>query len=332
MMNAAASSFVPKSAAPATTGPAPETKAETKDARVDQKSDGRSQKHGKTGGGRGGKGQQKPGGKGKGRGKGNGGGGGGKSGSRAKGGGGGGGRRGAKQEDEQFWESVQSTVSSKTGSKKKPQKTSPELSGFALSALEAAVNSPGNSPGGGNSKRRGQSSANHLLNFRLDSRSRELESRESERPRLAPVRSRGLKQSRQRKLGFLHANADIRFAVEPGAYSAHGADADLALDWECVQVVFFQQHGAYSCPICFESPTCPKMTKCGHVYCFVCALQYLSYSAEAGRKCPMCFEFIAAPELKSVRSKHNGGALVCSASYCPIAHAEPPDGFAGGRQ
>lgn len=35
------------------------------------------------------------------------------------------------------------------------------------------------------------------------------------------------------------------------------------------------------CPICMEqlsSMVCPRITKCGHVYCWTCILQYLEYN------------------------------------------------------
>eukprot|EP01052_Picozoa_sp_SAG31_P031448 SAG31_NODE_3333_length_4395_cov_2.924814_2_plen_688_part_00 len=232
------------------------------------------------------------------------------AGSRSRGGDGGGGGGTKQQDGSQFnWDAVQHKVAHQTRTKKKSPKTSPEVGPGPPNRADSA-NSPsvrtgsvGRSPGGGQSSRR--QTANHLLNFRLEPRDTLEDANSSRHP---PARSsnsrgsssRGLKQKSQRKLGFLHANADIRFAVQPDGCTAQEKNADLPLDWDIVQVVLFRTSSSYTCPICFESPTCPKITKCGHIFCFTCALHYLSYAADDSRKCPMCFELISAPELKSV--------------------------------
>lgn len=37
-----------------------------------------------------------------------------------------------------------------------------------------------------------------------------------------------------------------------------------------------ETHEGAACPICLSPPTAPRMTKCGHVFCFPCILHYLS--------------------------------------------------------
>ncbi len=72
--------------------------------------------------------------------------------------------------------------------------------------------------------------------------------------------------------------------------------------------------GKYECPICFEkSLLCPRMTKCGHIFCWSCILQYLHHrislsrrfgvekAANLPRKCPLCHVLISDPELKPCR-------------------------------
>lgn len=54
----------------------------------------------------------------------------------------------------------------------------------------------------------------------------------------------------------------------------------------------------------------PRITKCGHIFCWPCVLQYLAYDRDTrtaptmGRpwkKCPLCSEHVHKHELKSVR-------------------------------
>jgi hypothetical protein len=55
----------------------------------------------------------------------------------------------------------------------------------------------------------------------------------------------------------------------------------------------------------------PKITKCGHIYCWLCILQYLSYRINADfflrlekPKCPLCDEYMLSEDLKSVVITH----------------------------
>jgi hypothetical protein len=61
-------------------------------------------------------------------------------------------------------------------------------------------------------------------------------------------------------------------------------------------------HGVPSCPICLYPPTAAKITRCGHIYCWVCILHYLSLGEKPWRKCPICYESIVKKDLKSVVS------------------------------
>lgn len=59
------------------------------------------------------------------------------------------------------------------------------------------------------------------------------------------------------------------------------------------------------CPICLDTPVVPRLTKCGHFFCWPCILRYAAAtSSVAGsgnwRKCPICFESISTRQLKSV--------------------------------
>lgn len=60
--------------------------------------------------------------------------------------------------------------------------------------------------------------------------------------------------------------------------------------WDCVvAVVVAADLGETDrCPICLESPpVAPRLTRCGHIYCYSCVLRY---SGKLGDKCPLCFD------------------------------------------
>ena len=62
------------------------------------------------------------------------------------------------------------------------------------------------------------------------------------------------------------------------------------------------------CPICLEnlpSMVAPRITKCGHIYCWPCVLQYLAYNKESSqrswKRCPLCNDPIYKQDLKNVQ-------------------------------
>lgn len=60
-----------------------------------------------------------------------------------------------------------------------------------------------------------------------------------------------------------------------------------------------------SCPICMETldeMVCPRITKCGHIYCWPCMLQYLDFEKERNwKRCPLCFDGVYQLDLKPVQ-------------------------------
>ncbi|KAI0066512.1 hypothetical protein BV25DRAFT_1878482 [Artomyces pyxidatus] len=153
---------------------------------------------------------------------------------------------------------------------------------------------------------------NHLLNFTLPPR------QTHQLPSL-PRRSRrnGTQQGVWNKERFV--NAQYRFVMNPmGDYTVHFADPDIFFQWhDILQIIIprnsalasaagggdgaAQEEGHTTCPICLSPPTAPRMTKCGHVFCFPCILHYLSTSDNAKWiRCPICFDSVNEKQLKSV--------------------------------
>ncbi|KAF8913246.1 hypothetical protein CPB84DRAFT_1760774 [Gymnopilus junonius] len=153
---------------------------------------------------------------------------------------------------------------------------------------------------------------NDLLNFTLPPRqTRPLSS--------LPRRSRktGNVQGVWNKERFV--NAQYRFVMNPtGDYTVHFADPDIFFQWQDILQIIIprssalataaatgelsaQQEGYTSCPICLSPPTAPRMTKCGHVFCFPCILHYLSTSTNKWARCPICFDSVNERQLKSVK-------------------------------
>ncbi|PWY99085.1 hypothetical protein BCV70DRAFT_227468 [Testicularia cyperi] len=169
---------------------------------------------------------------------------------------------------------------------------------------------------------------NHLLSFTLPPRSR---------PPLAgpPRRSRrGGASAPFNKERYV--NAQYRFLVKPtGDYTAYFADPDIYLNWaDILQVIIpttsalagvgssapiadqprEPSHEGAACPICLSPPTAPRMTKCGHVFCYPCILRYLTLAdgnaaggstgnapSQKWRRCPICWDAVYARDLKAVR-------------------------------
>jgi len=49
---------------------------------------------------------------------------------------------------------------------------------------------------------------------------------------------------------------------------------------------------------------CPRITKCGHIYCWPCILHYLDYESKRNwKKCPLCSDPIKSGDLKNVKIK-----------------------------
>ncbi|KAG6919053.1 hypothetical protein DXG01_009763 [Tephrocybe rancida] len=103
-----------------------------------------------------------------------------------------------------------------------------------------------------------------------------------------------------------------------GDYTVHFADPDIFFQWPDILQVIVPRSSALAsasasgmqaeheqdntnCPICLSAPTAPRMTKCGHIFCFPCILHYLSNSDNKWARCPICFDSVNEKQLKAVK-------------------------------
>ncbi|KAG7386215.1 RING finger protein 10 [Phytophthora pseudosyringae] len=136
-------------------------------------------------------------------------------------------------------------------------------------------------------------SANHLLNFSMPERERTVYHHQKKKKNSAP----------RTQIEYLHAN--YRFVIAPLDPDAVVPTWDLEAltEWSSVEQVllWYDVESPQTCPICMDTFRAPKITKCGHVFCWPCILRYLSMTDKYWRRCPMCFESVQKGQLRSVQ-------------------------------
>lgn len=139
--------------------------------------------------------------------------------------------------------------------------------------------------------------ANYLLNFHYDPISRP-------QPRAPPPR-RPRKIKPYNKDLFLQANYKF-IVLDTGSYRVESMDPDKMLQWEDIICVRYSTPFPVQCPICLETPLCPQITSCGHIYCFPCILRYIlmgkeDHMRDCWKKCPLCFMMISSKDLSTIQ-------------------------------
>ncbi|KAI3620139.1 hypothetical protein CBS9595_002106 [Malassezia furfur] len=180
------------------------------------------------------------------------------------------------------------------------------------------------------SKKRTQS-LNHLLAFTLPPRAP------------APGGPRRARRHDHRPFNReRYVNAQYRFVMKP-TYdcTAQIADADAPLPWADIEQVLVcatsdlpNAHSDTNCPICLSAPSAPRMTRCGHVFCYACILHYLIVAEDGPRprgvlshrhskRCPICWDEVHARDLKAVHwIDARRTAQTFTASYLAAQSAE----------
>ena len=77
---------------------------------------------------------------------------------------------------------------------------------------------------------------------------------------------------------------------------SHSKHPNIQPDWSLLFSIIAHQPEEFVCPICLFSPVAPRITKCGHVFCYDCILQHISTSKQPCL-CPVCFQPITQESL-----------------------------------
>eukprot|EP01080_Neovahlkampfia_damariscottae_P004956 gene4956-8550_t len=158
-------------------------------------------------------------------------------------------------------------------------------------------------------KKKKEVSLNHLTNFRIDDKSDVISELE-------------IKQNRKKYQKYVvpfnrdqFVLSNFQFIVRPPSqinnenmsqYYQTSLKPDSLVDWSTVEMVNFKTtEEEITCPICLEIPFAPQITKCGHVFCSHCILQYLTFdNSYKFKKCPLCKDSVYFTELKSVNIEY----------------------------
>lgn len=147
-------------------------------------------------------------------------------------------------------------------------------------------------------KKKGMNNLNHLLNFKF-LRQEPYHVYEKEFKTNSSFTKTNISNIFTKET-FLQANCQF-LVNNQGDYSTHFQNPDTLVDWYKIEQVLLRSHQQISCPICLYPPIAGRITKCGHIYCLPCILNYLALGENKWRKCPICFDSIYKDDLKSVR-------------------------------
>ena len=91
-----------------------------------------------------------------------------------------------------------------------------------------------------------------------------------------------------------------------GDGTACGLVGEDKVSWNQVERVIVETDGeaGVSCPICLSPSRAPRMTNCGHIFCWLCIKRMFFHTKEVFEHCPLCFAFIRLQDIRSVTVHH----------------------------
>lgn len=109
----------------------------------------------------------------------------------------------------------------------------------------------------------------------------------------------------------------FRFLVREGF--EYPKTVDDPVDWLSIEMVLVPEIENVLCPICLDVPFVPRFTRCGHIYCLPCLLQFFQTADSCSvsglgnnwRSCPVCAEPLHLKQLRPIK-------------FCPAT--EPKEG------
>lgn len=116
----------------------------------------------------------------------------------------------------------------------------------------------------------------------------------------------------QSAMFYLHSSSDHSFVLtRKGKQGYTFSGPDSTVSWESVRLVTYlvtsnQIMGdtPEACPICLDSFSCARITKCGHCFCLPCLLRHVHTAAAVNPyqavKCPCCGLFIHLDDIRPV--------------------------------
>lgn len=86
------------------------------------------------------------------------------------------------------------------------------------------------------------------------------------------------------------------------------SSGERSIEWDQVECVIIPTTEEARCPICLDTPTAPRVTQCGHFFCWTCLLRYLlvtvpdvpSGQSKNWRCCPVCADQFHQKKIKPV--------------------------------
>jgi len=137
-----------------------------------------------------------------------------------------------------------------------------------------------------------------LLNFQYEYTYQPQEQYRSQRPKTLSVR-----EKKRLKQNYLQGN--FKFFVSPDFdLDIKYIDPNQEIKWEKLIQLIYITTNMINCPICLNDHydlKLPKITKCGHIFCWPCIVKHLSFQKP---KCPLCDEIVLLDDLRTVIIVH----------------------------
>lgn len=177
-------------------------------------------------------------------------------------------------------------------------------------------------------KRQDSIDANYLLNFScgippdLPSSTYNPDIKKSQKKDYKKLEEERRERQIREKLSssfFLHTSSSHAFVIsrkksdKPVGIKRDGNEADKVKQWEVVRIVKClipatgEDSSLTQCSICLDEFVAPRITKCGHLFCYSCILRHLHSSKKSDEcknaiiaQCPCCYHWTSQDDLRPV--------------------------------